>query len=362
MRQVSGGLSLHADKPQNMKPIPRIIKITAADAHSAGVELGRALGGGFELYIDRYMARRVAATANFDRALCRRKAICWIGSLPEYLRDRFTGLSLGSGIAYEKVAEWGYLELGLNRGCSSLFCRSGGKTWLAHNNDTFVPELWGYATIFNIAGRLATMNFGLAGDIWTTAGINESQLWLHVDYLAVADAPDPEKALLPTYGFVVEALETCETVADISHLLGTIDRTDGMILFAVDGKSDQAAVFECACSQWAMQSFDSKWLARTNHALIGRPVAAESHRRPFDSWSRLARLEILLQQKCRPGVEPQWEDLQNCLADNQVERRGQEFATAYSVVACPADKRIQFTFGGVPAATLGSWNTVEWPW
>ena len=188
------------------------------------------------------------------------------------------------------------------------------------------------------------MNFGLAGDIWTTAGVNESQLWLHVDHLPSTDKPSTKKVVLPTYGFTVEALETCETISDVERLLGDIDRTEGMILLVVDGKVDQAAVFECSSSGWATTSFDTDWLVRTNHALIGQKSVAKSNIRPLDTWSRFQRLDELLKEKYGGSSVPRSEDLKEYLADDQVERREEDFATGYSIVACPAKRRIQFTF------------------
>ena len=130
-------------------------------------------------------------------------------------------------------------------GCSSFLRRQDGRVWLGHNNDTYVPDLLGYVAIKEIDGRIPTMTFGLEGDIWSTAGINQMRLWLHVDHLPVTDAPDPAKVCLPTYGFLVEALETCENLDDVGNLLGEVDRNDGMLLMAVDGKTNVGAVLEC---------------------------------------------------------------------------------------------------------------------
>ena len=50
------------------------------------------------------------------------------------------------------------------------------------------------------------------------------------------------------------------------------------------------------------------------------------------------------------------------LADDEVERRGATFATAYANVACPHAGKIWYTFGGYPAASSGNWQRLEWPW
>ena len=223
--------------------------------------------------------------------------------------------------------------------------------------------MWGHITIRQISNRIPTMCFGLAGDVWTTAGINKAQLWLHVDHLSVADSPRLEANSLPTYGFTVEALETCESIADVAALLRRIDREDGMILVVVDGKSDLGAVFECSCSDFAESHFDSEYLVRTNHALVIPDGTTNEDDRPLNTRRRYRRLDNLLSKRYSQGGNgPSKAELIGFLADDEVERRGKDFATAYSVVACPALKNIWYTLGGYPAASAGRWQTVKWAW
>jgi hypothetical protein len=56
------------------------------------------------------------------------------------------------------------------------------------------------------------------------------------------------------------------------------------------------------------------------------------------------------------------QDLIAILADDGVERRGQDLWTVYSNVACPGTGELWFTFGGYPAASGGEWLPVTWPW
>ncbi len=56
------------------------------------------------------------------------------------------------------------------------------------------------------------------------------------------------------------------------------------------------------------------------------------------------------------------EQLVAALADDEIERRDDTFATVYSNVACPATGEIWYTFGGWPAASVGNWQVVPWPW
>ena len=342
-----------------MDTIPRIIRIEADDPYSAGVRLGESLGRSFGAYLEDYIAARILAAKNCAKPL-ETHAVAWISSLPQHICDRFRGLSKGSGIPFERISYWGYLEVALSQGCSSIICRSKGKVWIGHNNDTFVPQLWGYITVLAIKGRIPTMYFGLAGDIWATAGINKAKLWLHVDHLQATDRPDSRKAVLPTYGFIVEALETCETIDDVRDLLNKIDRTEGMILIAADGKTDEAAVFECSCSRWRLSRVKTDWAVRTNHAVIGRGNRKTGKR--LDTWSRYNRLAHLLENSYNSGISPTPSDLKTYLADDGVERREEAFATAYSVVVCPTASRTEFTLGGQPAASCGNWSHIKWPW
>lgn len=343
-----------------MDTIPRIIRIEADDPYSAGVRLGESLGHSFGAYLEDYLATRTLAAKNCVK-LSETHAVAWISSLPEHIYNRFRGLSEGSGIPFKRIAHWGYQEMVLSQGCSSTICRSKGKVWIGHNNDTFVPELWGYITILEIKGRIPTMYFGLAGDIWATAGINKAKLWLHIDHLNTTDKPDSRKAVLPTYGFIVEALETCETIDDVQGLLNKIDRTEGMILIAADGKTDEAALFECSCSRWRLSKVKTDWAVRTNHAMIGRE-SKKKGKQPRDTWNRYNRLAQLLENSYNTGRSPTPSDLKAYLADDEVERRDNEFATAYSVVVCPAISRTEFTLGGQPAASCGNWSHIAWPW
>ena len=287
-----------------MDTIPRIVRIEADDSYSAGVRLGESLGRSFGAYLEDYLAARILAAKNCTKS-SETHAVAWINALPQHICDRFRGLSKGSGIPFERIAYWGYLEIALSQGCSSIICRSKGKVWIGHNNDTFVPELWGYITVLAIKGRIPTMYFGLAGDIWATAGINKAKLWLHVDHLRVTDRPDNGKVILPTYGFIVEALETCETIDDVRSLLNKIDRTEGMILIAADGKTDEAAIFECSCSKWRL-SESQNGLGRENKPRHDRTREQEDrkattrHLEQIQSPGATSRKQ--LQQRRRPNT------------------------------------------------------------
>jgi hypothetical protein len=62
----------------------------------------------------------------------------------------------------------------------------------------------------------------------------------------------------------------------------------------------------------------------------------------------------------RPPSLPR--DLIRILADDEIETRNEELATAYANVACPTSGESWYTFGGYPAASGGNWQRLEWPW
>jgi hypothetical protein len=73
------------------------------------------------------------------------------------------------------------------------------------------------------------------------------------------------KTSMPAYAFIQYALGTCQSLADLERKLQEIDRSDGMLLFAVDGKNNHFALYECTCCEHTKIEPQSDWLAGTNH-------------------------------------------------------------------------------------------------
>ena len=76
--------------------------------------------------------------------------------------------------------------------------------------DTYVPELWGYATIKEVEARIQRLASHMEGDIFTPTGINKEKLWPHYNFLSAWDQPSSTKPHLPAFVFLTEALELCE--------------------------------------------------------------------------------------------------------------------------------------------------------
>jgi hypothetical protein len=243
-------------------------------------------------------------------------------------------------------------------GCSGFVGLIDGHAWVARNNDMFVPGIWGHATVREIAGRIPTLTFGQEGDVFTATGVNRERLWLHHQALTTSDAPRRGRPHVSGWILLTEMLETCSTIAEVEARLGEVDRDEGMLLFAVDGKTEQFAILECASSRLVHRNDAGPWIVGTNHACELDAPEPEG-----DSRSRQARMESMAASIYGRGSAPRLPgDLVSLLADDDVERRGGGFSTVYSTVACPGTGAVWFTFGGVPAASRGRWLPVAWPW
>ncbi len=328
-----------------------------------GQTMGRALGSKMEANIEHYLQGRASFGSSFNAQQWRSGALPWLRSLPPRFVEEFEGLAQGSGLPLQRLAEWAYLEIYLSAGCSGAIVRLNGQLWVARNNDIFVPDMWGYVTIREVTGRIPAISFGLEGDVFTPTGINAEKLWLHYNYLPARDAPDGTQPFLPPYAFVVEALETCRTLPEVEALLGHVQRDSGMLLFAVDGKDNSFAVYECACASFLRRQDNRGWLVGTNHYSITPDAPAPGSSGPLSTLRRYERLEQLV-----AGLVPQEihgspvKELIRILADDGIESRKGQIVTAYSNVACPGMQEIWYTFGGYPSASQGNWQRLEWPW
>ena len=250
----------------------------------------------------------------------------------------------------------------LSNNCSAAICKIDGQAWIARNNDTYVPEAWGYVTIREMRGLIPTISFSMEGDLFTPTGINQERLWLHYNYLPAWDKPTPGKISMPAYAFIQYALETCQNLEDLEFALQEVDRSDGMLLFVVDGKNNQFALYECTCCEHIKINPQGDWLSGTNHhRQLQAPDNIQAN--AGDSILRLERLNELLSRMYSQEIENRlpW-SLVDILGDDVIERRGADLVTVYANVACPALGELWYTFGGLPAASQGNWQRLPWPW
>jgi hypothetical protein len=289
--------------------------------------------------------------------------------LPERYLEEFEGLASGAGLPLLSLAKWAYLEVILANECSGAILMLDRHAWVARNNDTHAPGMWGYVTIREVSGRIPAISFGMEGDVFTPTGINQEGLWLHYNWLPAQDALTAGQPHLPGYVLLQEALETCRTLQDLERLLLQIQRDDGMLIFAVDGKTDEAALYECNRSDFQKSYPLEGWIVGTNHfCTLPSPPAEDEAIQPLSSQSRYRRLEnlaVAVFSRHPPGANMRDSlprELIALLADDEIERRSGEIQTAYSNVACPATNEIWYTFGGYPSASRGDWGRLAWPW
>lgn len=328
-----------------------------------GYAMGRSLGPRLEANIARYVRERVSRGVELDVERWRSEALPWLRCLPARFREELRGMAEGAQLPLQRLAEWIYLEVILSGRCSGAVVTLGGRVWVARNNDIFAPGMWGYAAIREVSGRIPTITFGLEGDVFTSTGINRERLWLHYNYLPAWDAPDGGGCHLPCYAFVVEALERCCTLGDLEALLDEVQRDEAMLLFAVDGKSEAYALYECGCTDHRKREPTRGWLVGTNHYCVHPCAPSLDDARLLSTLTRYERMETLVEDLAARGDDlSPVEALIRILADEAVEARAGETVTVYANVACPATGEIWYTFGGYPAASRGNWQRLAWPW
>jgi hypothetical protein len=325
-----------------------------------GFAAGQTFAGGLERTISQYIAS-VQDLKDMDKL--HPGALPWLRTLPKRFQDEFEGMAAGSGIPLQRLAEWFYIEELDLKGCSAAVYLFDDRAWVARNNDCYAPELWGCVIIREVDGRIPTMIFGCEGDIFSGTGVNKERLWLHYNFLVPWDEPAPNKPHVPAYVWMTEALELCSTIAEVEALLNTTDRDGGMLLFAVDGKNNQVALFECLCSKYYRREPSDAWIVGTNHYTACDDLTlTDADREPLGSLSRFARMTYLSQALCSSPATPNLPaDLIKILADDEIERRVSPLITVYANVVCPSTGEIWYTFGGYPAASKGNWQRLPWP-
>jgi len=321
-----------------------------------GIVNGRFLGKRLEENINRYIQGRPRHPEILDRVQLQAEALPFLHRLPLRFQEELQGMSEGAGIPLQRIAEWVAVEQCVHDSCSGLITSIGGHAWVARNNDFRVPDAWGYVTIREVNNRIPTISFGMEGDVFTATGMNREQLWIHSQFLPVDDTPQPNKAHLPGYVILMEALETCVTIRDVENLLKSMDRDSGMLLFIVDGKTNESALLECTCREYSRREPVRGGLIGTNHSCNTKPADVNE-----SSVRRLERLTELVDRNDWGIVIPP-EGLITILADDGVEQRGGDFITVEAAVACPGEKSMWYTLGGYPAASRGNWSGIEWPW
>ena len=321
-----------------------------------GIISGRLLGKRLEENINHYLLHRPEHPEALDQLRLQSEALPTLRRLPIRFQEELEGLAEGASIPLQRIAEWITVEQFVHDGCSGFISLINKHAWVGRNNDFRVPDAWGYVIIREVNNRIPTIGFGMEGDLFTATGINQEQLWIHSQFLPDGGTPRTNRAHFPGHVILTEALETCSTIHDVETLLGSVDRDEGVMLFVVDGKTDESAILECACREHSKREPVRGTLIGTNHCPSMKPMDISD-----SSLLRFCRLTELISRDSREEIGTPG-GLISVLADDEVEQRHGKYVTVEAAVACPAQKSVWYTLGGYPAASCGNWKRIEWPW
>ena len=107
-----------------------------------GFNHGRALKDVFEEYIHLYVEAGLQRLNLIDVEKLRCDALPWLRKLPLRFQEEIEGMSDGSGVPLERLAQWWFSESCLLKNCSAFVCEIDGKAWVGRNNDAWLPDLW----------------------------------------------------------------------------------------------------------------------------------------------------------------------------------------------------------------------------
>ncbi|MEM7622857.1 MAG: C45 family autoproteolytic acyltransferase/hydrolase, partial [Planctomycetota bacterium] len=339
-------------------------------------------------FVEAYL-RRLAPINRFTLDDVRVQASRWLDGLPVNFQEEIDGMARGSGRPLAEVAAFLYAdiaratrdvavnhaydavrdpELGNARGpmCSAVVSNANRCRWASRNCDWLTATLMrGTSCVVHaVPNRIPVMAVGIRGDIDIDTGMNAEGLWLHLHTLLAKDDPPRDRTCISWLFWAREALERCATLDELEAFIHATGRDRGVIAIAVEGKTGDAAVFECTKADARRVDAGTEPLFATNHTLAKViDEAREAKSRPGSTVGRFCALRSLLREHA-PEHGP--DDFIDLLAAEGVEMRTPEhLRTIYSAVANPKHNEVWFAAGkadGPPAASRGRWERVLWKW
>ena len=338
--------------------------------------------------LDRYL-RTMMALKRTDAASLAAHAAAWSRRLPAHFQRQMHAMAHGAAVPLDMLEQFLYADIAVPAGtpvvndaplvsadgpmCSGVVVHEPDP-WVARNCDWYEATLQrGTAAVFHsVPHRIPCVAVGLMGDIDADTGMNAEGLWLHMHTLQAADEPRAGVSCISWLFWMREALETCTSLSDVEAFIARTDRDRGVLLFAVDGRRGDSAIFECSRSAYRVVQPSSvagrPSLVATNHSHAKHPPmeeALERGRRPASNGtiSRWCRLHAALLQDS-DATQP--DRLISVLADEGVEMRpgrgSEALRTIYSAVAAPTQRRLWFASGACPAASAGVWRPIHARW
>ena len=327
-------------------------------------------------FVDAYI-HQLAEVIRFTPDDLPQQAVAWLDRLPVQYQEEIAGMARGSELSTARITEFLYADIAhatrteqaiAGPMCSAVVAQLDDRqTWIGRNCDWLVPTLTRgtAAVVHETPHRIPVMAVGIRGDIDVDTGINAERLWLHIHTLHAVDETPRDRTMISWLFWAREALETCASLDDLERFIRATARDRGVFAVAGDGKTNEAAIFECTRATHTRHDIDPEQPACvTNHTLD----APQRPRRPDapPSSGTISRYQALRHhiETNRPRGGP--DDLISCLAHPHVEMRTRPaLRTIYAAVANPQQDAIWFAAGhhdGTPAASKGAWSRVTPPW
>ena len=318
-----------------------------------GLYMGRQVKDRFKPAIDNFL-KAVDRAYRLDFEKLAKGAMELLSRLPEEYQLEVESLAYGSSVKLDRIAQWIYCDRFVSDGCSGFIAWADGAVWVGRNFDHAGPLMWRNINVIEKEARIPVVIFGQEGALFSQTGFNYRKLWLHYNHLPAWDMPDPEEKSIPPFVFIRMALENCANIGDVEKLLQATVRDGGMNLFAVDGKNNACAVFECTCKGYVKRQSGKSFIAGSNHYVATQVPRGFKNGDPA-SKSRQKRMEDLL---AAMRVENPRRDYIRILADPGVEQNLGDSGTVYSVISCPYRDLYYYACNGFPAASGAAFEEV----
>lgn len=339
-------------------------------------------------YLDEMMRLNKTTPAHLERCAER-----WCGVLPARYQAQIEAMAAGAVVRPATLKQWLYADIAAAEPAQGVTAESpaaligeagpmctglvvwddAGRPWLGRNCDWYTATVsrGTCAVRHSTPGRIPCMCVGLMGDIDADTGINAAGLWLHMHTWMVRDEPRAGTSCISWLFWMREALETCTTLGEVEAFIAQTSRDRGVFLVAVEGRTGEAAIFECSRSSYRrvepQATASGPRLVVTNHCREKcEQIAIEEERegprvrRHGSTVTRHARVMEILDH-ASPEHHP--DDVQEILADEWVEMRetcmSASLRTIYSAVCDAGRGDVWFASGAVPAASAGLWRRVR---
>jgi hypothetical protein len=319
------------------------------------MSIGKQIGNRYPEHVSKYIN-----TMNYNYGInlskLEKEAMLWFETLPVCYKEELEGISAGAAFPIEKLVQFNYCDRCVAGGCTSFVSLIDGTAWVGRNNDFIYLDSWGYVNILEAVNKISVMLFGMEGDNFSGTGINKEKLWLHYNWLPEWDTPSFDEKPLSPFVFIRLALETCKSIKEVERLIKNTIRDGGMNLFAVDGKTNEFAVYECKSRSFIKRENKNTYIAGANHYCN---TTTPSDIDFSTSEARQSATEKLLSRGEFNNIP---DDFIGILSNPEVEQSKEVSGTVYANVCCPEKEEIWYACGEFPAASKGKWIKINWPW